>query len=98
MDALTRTRLLKLLALTASSHDGEALAASRMANKLLKRTGSSGGGVFCRPQRRPRHGPRSSSRGEPSPERSRRYCLREIPELRHRHIRRRPRMDRRPAG
>jgi len=47
MDALTRTRLLKLLVLTASSHDGEALAASRMANKLLKRTGSSWAEFFA---------------------------------------------------
>jgi hypothetical protein len=47
MDALTRTRLLKLLALTASPHDGEALAASRMANKLLKRTGASWAEFFA---------------------------------------------------
>jgi len=34
-----RAKLFRLLALTNSPYDGEALAASRMANKLLKRAG-----------------------------------------------------------
>ena len=42
-----RTKILKLLALTASSHEGEALAASRMANKLLKRAGTSWAEFFA---------------------------------------------------
>jgi hypothetical protein len=37
MDALTRTRLLNLLARTASEHDAEALTAVRKANQLLGR-------------------------------------------------------------
>ena len=40
MLAAERVRLFRLLALTNSPYDGEALAASRMANKLLKRTGT----------------------------------------------------------
>jgi len=41
-----RAKLFRLLALTNSPYDGEALAASRMANKLLKRTGASWADLF----------------------------------------------------
>ena len=39
MDPATRDRLVNLLALTTSEHDGEALAAARKANQLLARHG-----------------------------------------------------------
>jgi hypothetical protein len=40
--------LFRLLALTNSPYDGEALAASRMTNKLMKRTGASWVDLFWR--------------------------------------------------
>jgi Protein of unknown function (DUF2786) len=44
-----RAKILKLLALTASSHDGEALAASRIANKLLRRAGETWPNLIVEP-------------------------------------------------
>ena len=49
MLARERTRLVRLLSLTTSPHDGEALAASRMANKLVKRAGETWPNLIVKP-------------------------------------------------
>ena len=46
MNLANRTKLAKLLALTTSNHDGEALSAARKANALVKRQGKTWQAIF----------------------------------------------------